>query len=299
MLQLFLTTVFPVGVAVLAGWVVGRVRGLSPTPLAAVGMDVLGPALLLAYVPTQLAAEGRLAVLALGSVAVLYALAVAVAPALGIVRRDDRTCFIFAVVLANFGAFGLPLVDFALGADAFRSAMAVLAILNIPTALMGIYLSSPKPDVRGAIVHTFRVPFAWAVVLGLVMGVAGVGLPDWLQRPAELLGDGAIPVMLAVLGIQLARLQVDHIRWRWVVAAVAMRLGVSPAVVLALAWALGMPLTDETVQAATLQLATPAGMTPLMFMVAFGRDGSLLAAAILVGTGASMLTVPMLVGLLP
>lgn len=291
-------TVLPIGVAIAIGVWLGRRRSIDERPLARLGIEVFGPALILANIPVRLAAEPQAVVLLLGATALMLAAGWLGGRLLGIEGRDERIGFLFAVAFANFAFFGLPLVEFGLGADAFEWAILNLTVLNIPTALIGIYLATPSRDPVAALRETARVPFTWAVLLALVLGFAGVRLPGWLVRPLDLLGDGAIPVMLVVLGIQLGRLRLRQIPAGPMTAAVLLRLAVAPAVTAGLALLLGQELSSLAVRSAVLQLATPAGMAPFLFLVAFGRSSAILSATIFVSTALSMLTVPVVVVLL-
>src|SRR5690606_39265747 len=150
--------------------------------------------------------QGTLLLLLLGSVAALFALGFVAATLLGIRDRDDRTSFMSAVALSNFGFFGLPLVEYSLGPQSFGSALAILAFLNIPTVLIGAWLAAPDPRPIDAVKTALRQPFSWAVLLAFALSALDVSLPEALQRPLKLLGAGSIPVMLVVLGIQLAEI---------------------------------------------------------------------------------------------
>lgn len=295
MLDILTMTVLPILLAVAAGFGIRRWRGTPSGPLATVAVDILGPALLLGNLPAGLARQGTLLLLLLGAVAVLFALGYAAAALLRIRDRDDRTAFVSAVALSNFGFFGLPLVEFTLGPQSFASALSILAFLNIPTVLVGAWLAAPDPKPLDAVRTALRQPFTWAVLLALALSALGLTLPEVVQRPLKLLGAGSIPVMLVVLGIQLAEIKVGRVSWAAVGTASVLRLLVSPAIVFAGAGLLGMDPAGMDVKAAMLQLATPAGMTPFLFMVAWGRRAGLLAAIIVVTTPLSLFTLPLVI----
>lgn len=292
MLALFSATVLPIAVAVCAGVILKHWRRTPTLPLATLAVDVLGPALVLGHIPVGLANQGRLILVVLGTVVVSFALTAAAATLLGLKRSDDWRGFVAAVTFANFGFVGLPLVEFAYGAVALPTAMAVLTVLNIPTGVFAIILASPHSDVREALRHTAKQPFAWACAAAFALGLAGLDLPPWLTRPLKLLGSGVIPVMLVVLGMQLAELSLGRFRWGAAATAAGMRLLLGPVLAAALAAVFGVDGIER--HCAVLQLATPPGMTPLLFFAAFGRDTSLLATAVLLGTTAALVTVPLL-----
>jgi predicted permease len=83
-----------------------------------------------------------------------------------------------------------------------------------------------------------------------------------------LVGDAAIPLMLVILGIELAR--TDYAAALGSVGtATALKMAVAPVVGLGVSLALGFG--DETVaRVFVLESATPAAVTPLILLIEFG-----------------------------
>ncbi len=297
-MSLAISVVFPVAVAVLCGFALGRWGQVPAAPLAKAGVYVFGPALLLANVPATLANDLPLLALTVGAALLMLVVGRVLAAALGETDPDRRDAIVFATGFSNFGFVGLPLVELAFGPEAFAMGIAVLTFLNIPTGILAVFLASPQPSVVGALRHTMREPFSIAVVASLILGLGGLSLPNVVQRPLDLLADGAIPCMLVVLGIQLASLDRQDFSLASAVAVLVARLLISPAVVFGIAVIAGMDIDGLAVKCATLQLATPPGITPLIFMITFGRNPGPLAGLIFWGTIGSVFTVPLVAGLL-
>lgn len=114
-----------------------------------------------------------------------------------------------------------------------------------------------------------------------------------------LVGDASIPLLLVVLGVQLANVETGA-ALRRVAPVNVLKLAVAPAVGLAIVPVVG--LTDPTIaKTFVLECAIPAAVTPLIFAIEFdvagGDDVSppeYLATAIFTTTLASVPTLTVL-----
>ncbi|RMF16620.1 MAG: AEC family transporter [Candidatus Dadabacteria bacterium] len=283
----------PVAVCIAAGWTLARRTGLSAAPLAGAAVHVFGPALLLANVPPNLAARPMLPVVLLGTVGLTGLAAHAAGRLLKLRDRTERVSLLLGAMLCNFGFFGIPIVEAALGSDARAQALAVLVILNIPTGFLSAWFASPNPQFAMAMRHTLSSPFNWAIVASIAMSLMGWSLPSLVQPAADLLAGGAIPAGLVVLGMELARLGPSPQQRRIVATAVGLRLLVGPLIAWALALLTGLWREPAWAQSAILQMATPAGITPLIFLAASGQRSTALAAVVFWSTIVSLATVPL------
>ena len=152
--------------------------------------------------------------------------------------------------------------------------------------------------------RVFGVPLVYAVVLALAARYLGVVPPaeSTLMTTLELVGNASIPVMLLILGIQLAGVDTEG-TLRPVGVASAIRLVVAPVVATLVVLLVGFG--DATVaRVVVLLLATPTGVTTIILVGAFstageGIDpGEFTSATVLVTTIASVLSVTALVAAL-
>ena len=58
--------------------------------------------------------------------------------------------------------------------------------------------------------------------------------PAWLYRSVNLLGEAAIPVMLLILGMQLAKVKLI-LRWQWMSLVILLRMLIMPVIAFGLA----------------------------------------------------------------
>src|SRR5437773_1649449 len=62
--------------------------------------------------------------------------------------------------------------------------------------------SRGRQEVRQSLSAVFKMPLVYAVVVGLVLNRAQLGLPEPLARALGLAGGAALPLMLVILGLE-------------------------------------------------------------------------------------------------
>src|SRR5205085_8602945 len=104
------------------------------------------------------------------------------------------------------GNYGLPLVRFAFGAEALSHAAVYFVTSSVLVYTVGVLLAaSGRRSLRRALFGAARVPAMYAVGVAAVILWLHVTVPPPIERPIQLLGDAALPMMMLVLGMQLER----------------------------------------------------------------------------------------------
>ncbi len=132
-------------------------------------------------------------------------------------------------------------------------------------------------------------PLILACLAGIGLNLSGVGLPGWSQETVALLGRAALPLGLVAVGVALrpvALLRLD----RGVMATNGIKLLLMPALVLLLAWLVGLDPVSRDV--ALLFAALPTATSAYILARQLGGDAELMAAIITGQTLLAMLTLP-------
>ncbi|MDR5874201.1 AEC family transporter [Halomonas sp. CUBES01] len=140
-----------------------------------------------------------------------------------------------------------------------------------------------------SIMALIKNPLILACLLGIVLNLSGIGLPGWSHDTVDLLGRAALPLGLVAVGVALrpaALLRVD----RGVLATNSVKLLLMPALVLGLAWLVGLDTVSRDV--ALLFAALPTATSAYILARQLGGDAELMAAIITGQTLLAMLTLP-------
>jgi predicted permease len=282
--MLFIQIILPVFLIILAGFLLEKVARLDFRTLTYSSLYLFTPALVFSALMKR---QVRLDLAAhLGLFMVLYTAALlGVAVAVGRSFRMDsetRGAFSLATVMMNVGNFGLPLAYFAFGDKGLEVSILTFVLFNIPLGTLAIVIAQgAKAPLGKALVNTLKIPIFHGVLLAAVLKAAGVGLPGFLLRPIELIGQAAIPVMLILLGMQLARTRL-RVAPGFLSLAAVVRLGVAPLLAWILTVILGIHGIDRNV--VILQTSTPSAVLPLLYSLRFDTRPDLVAGAIFITT---------------
>lgn len=211
-------------------------------------------------------------------------------------RGEQKRALALATSFMNCGNFGLPLVFFAYGAPSLDTSVLTFVVFNIPLSTLAIVLAQGHgTQLREALFNAARIPLFHAALAALLLQLLGWQIPGFLLRPLDLLGQAAIPVMLILLGMQLARTRLQA-SFSFLSLATLVRLALAPAIAWLLACLLGIEGLDRKV--VILQTSTPAAILPLLYSLRFGTRPDLVAGAILTTTLLSAVSLTLLLYLL-
>ncbi|WP_336001011.1 AEC family transporter [Halorientalis halophila] len=303
------SAVLPVVAVAVVGYALGRTRDVAVEPLSDITLYVLAPALVFYSLVTSPIAGPTVARLFGGVIAFvvgMVALAELVGRGLG---EEEPTlgALVLSSTFSNAGNYGIPLSAFAFGALGRSTAVLFLVAQNVLMYTVGVYVAArgEAGSTRGALVRVFRLPLIYAVAAAAIVRATDAAPPTdtALMETIRLTGDAAIPVMLLMLGIQLANSGGGTPVARTMPAS-TLKLIVAP--VFAAVIALGLGLTGTVGKVFVLECAMPAAVTPLMLTIEFGSDGfeeglsaaDYVSTTILVTTLASLVTLTVLITIL-
>ncbi len=298
LVSILVNIVAPIVMVALLGMIFGRVFHVDARPLSRLSLYIFSPALVfLSAYRTHLGGD-FVAVVAFAFLITL--LMGIVTGALILVMRYDRltaSAFALSVLFVNAGNYGLPLILFAYGEEALALAAAFFTVTVILTQTLAVFIASRGSASAGvALLNVFKLPLIYAVVLGLVFNFAGLVLPDPMIRSFELLSDAAIPVMLVILGIELARTTLNQDQLH-VGLATCIKLAVAPVVAVGLAALMGLQGVPRAV--CVIESSMPTAVMASIVAVEFNSRPEFVMGVIFLSTVGSVFTLTVLLWLLP
>jgi predicted permease len=246
---------------------------LNGDAVARMGLLIFVPALTLRAL---LEAEGAIGEMLRVALAVIMVLVILLALSELASRRlhlgrPERGALVSSVVLGNAGAFALPVLVFVFGDAAFLPGMFHVILFNVLLLpLVSVYLAAlQQASLGSALQRVARTPVVYAAIVGALIRLGGVTVPEPLLRAIDLIADGTIPLMLVLLGVQLAETFEGGLHLSRIPALgvlVALRLAIAPLAALGAAALLGI----EGV--ARVALVINAGMSTAILAGALARD---------------------------
>jgi malonate transporter len=105
----------------------------------------------------------------------------------------------------NANNIGLPVAIYVLGSAQYVAPVLLLQLLVLAPVTLGLLDASTRGrvSVRGILTQPFRNPMIIASLLGVLVSVLGVPLPDAVLAPLDIIGGAAIPLVLMSFGMSL------------------------------------------------------------------------------------------------
>ncbi|WP_276279766.1 AEC family transporter [Halorussus caseinilyticus] len=304
------TAILPVLSVAAVGFLLGKTRDVNVDALGTVTIYVLTPALIFHSLATS-DISGGLAAKLIGGVVVFTLAMVGLAEGVGRLLGETEPALSALVLSSSFpnaGNYGIPLSAFAFGAVGRSTAVLYIAGQSVLMYTVGVYLASrgDESDLRSAATEVFRLPLVYAVVAAWVARLLGVvpASGSAAMETLKLVGDASIPVMLLMLGIQLANTKHGAAISR-VGVSNGLKLVVAPLVGVGVALLLGLGANPEVARVFVLECGMPAAVTPLILSIEYdsgegeGLSGpEYVSTAIFASTVASVVTLTGLIAVL-
>ncbi|MBZ5487597.1 AEC family transporter [Halomonas aquamarina] len=257
---------------------------------------VLFPAMLvgtLANADVSQVPVGRLALVLLGAMALFGLFIWRFRHWLGLTPAAFTSVFQGAVRFNTYvGVAGAAALHGAAGATTAAVAVALMVpVVNVMCVASFVGAGTLGSASLGkSVMALVKNPLILACLAGIGLNLSGIGLPGWSGDTVALLGRAALPLGLVAVGVALrpaALLRVD----RGLLATNTIKLLLMPALVLVLAWALGLDSISRDV--ALLFAALPTATSAYILARQLGGDAELMAAIITGQTLLAMLTLPL------
>lgn len=303
--SVFAQVLLPILVVVASGYLLQRRLELDLQSVNRLSLYLLSPALIFSSLvqsrievteTLRIGAFMTLFVITIGAVTWLVAV---------LLQLDtiDRAALMLCVMFMNAGNYGLPAARFAFGQDGFDRAVLFFVVQAILAQTLAIYIAGAgHGDRRGGLVQLLRMPQIYAVLGalavrfgGLRLDPVGEGILNDMFRGVALVGDAAVPLLLIILGLQLA--ETGRISEGPKVAlATVLRLGLSVPLAVGLSYLLN--LDELSTKLAVMLSSMPTAVNVTILAIEFNLRPRFVSSAVVVSTAASVFTLTLILVLL-
>ena len=208
-------------------------------------------------------------------------------------NRDSQGMIGFALMFANVGFIGYPIVSSIFGPKAIFYA----ALLNMPNTFFiftaGVMLVKGEYSIKSLNPKVLFSPAMIAAFAAALIVALNVHTPDIIARPVTMVGAITVPAALMIIGSSMARLPLKEIIGSPVVYVSSfLRLAVVPLSVYFLFKVCGV--SDVINNINTVVIAMPVASFGTMFCMKYGRNPSLMTEITFITTVGSILTIPLI-----
>lgn len=203
---------------------------------------------------------------------------------------------IVPVVLGNTAFLGFPMVLGIFGQTALiRAIFYDMGTLIMFLSLSIILMINFGGTIKEVIKRILGFPVLWAFILGLTFNLLSIPIGQIATNVIGYLAAAAIPVIMISLGVSL---QFKGLLRNLKVAGLdtIVKLLIAPLIALTIVNFLGLSGLENTI--AIVQAAMPSGMLTLVLAVSYKLDFNLAADCAITTTIFSLITLPIIIGIL-
>lgn len=290
--------ILPILLVASFGYLLRKRLNLHIGTLSSVVFNILSPCLVFASLANsrlpgdeliELVGFSALNILVMGGLALVLARLLKL-------ERVELATFLIVVMFVNGGNYGLTLLQLRYGDDGLSRGVVYYVTSTVLVYTLGVVIASMgRVNWRDTLKRMARLPAVYAAVLAIVVYSFRIPIPAPLMSGITIAGNGAIPVMLLVLGMQFAEMHTND-GGRYVWPAVGLRLIGGPLVGLIIAIALNLQGLGRS--AMIIESAMPTAVISLILASGFGLPTSNVARIVVLSTLASPLTIAATITLL-
>lgn len=288
---------------ILMGYVVAKVKVVpenSATVLSKLENNLFVPALVLGtfvenFTIEKLSTAWKMFLVSYIICIIMMFLAIAVAKCCS---KDQyiRNIYTYGLAFSNFGFMGNAVVS-----AVFPEIFLEYLIFTMPLWTM-IYmwgvpcLLIPSEEEKQTIktrLKSFANPMFVAMIIGVVIGLGGIKLPNFLSTAVNVTGSCMSPIAMMLTGITIANMDVKKvlsIKSIYVVSII--RLLVFPLIFIGVFKL--VPMSQNIVVCTICSLAMPLGLSTLVIPGGYGKDTSVAVGMAVVSHLLSAITIPVI-----
>lgn len=297
-IAVFLQVMLPVLLIFACGFVFQRVFMLNIKPISTMAMYLLLPFIVFQTFYKQ-ALDAGFFYIVVTSIAIL-AILIVFGLLIGKMRhysKQETIGFLLSTVFPNSGNYGVPIVLFAFGQKGLAQAMEIMVFHTILMGIVGIYIAANgSGGFKTAMRSVLKQPMNYVIIPGIILQQMHWTVPANLMKSVDMIARTAIPVIMLILGMQLANVMGEHINWRRISLVSVMRLIISPLV--AFVVCLFLPMDPMLKKIIVVMAAMPSAANTTLYAIEYNAEPKFVSSSTLVTTLLSILTLTGLLNLM-
>ena len=224
----------------------------------------------------------------LSTVAMLLAMAVSFLLVFKL-KTPNKKVLWFSFSFSNAAYMGFPLVKGLFGDEGLLYASAFATMFNVIVWSVGYAVMSGEMNVKQVAKSVGKNPVTYAVILGLIIYLGRIPVPEVMKQPISLVGAMTTPLSMIIIGAMIAGSKVKAILGnKEVWLSVAVRLVLIPVITFGLFYLLG--IGGMVASVVLIQAACPTAATTSVLAIQFNHDESVGAGTVVLSTICSIVT---------
>lgn len=276
----------PIIVCALLGFVFAKFKKIDIKTLADLIIYIASPALVIYSLANEHLQLIDISSVAVSAAAVILGTGLIIFCLVKIFRLPFPIGLYLPIMFMNSGFIGYPLGFFIFGHGGLSRAI-IYDIMNaILIFTVGIYLVSQRKDHW----QIFKMPFIYAVLIGLAISFWGIKIPGGLSASFGLIGNASIPLAIFMLGYRLSSIKLNS--WKFPLLASILRIGLGFGMALLIVNLFKIGAINR--QIILLSSSLPSAFTTIALAEEYEAEPELVASTIAFSTILSLFFLPLL-----
>ncbi len=288
-MQVIIQTVIPIFSIILVGYIIGKHKEIDVQRFINLIVYIAGPCLIFSSIATSDINLADFTSIAVAALAILLIMVTFACLTLKLTRSDKKGLYL-PMTFGNTSYIGYPVALFAFGVDGLSRAVVFDMINSLLIFSLGIYIVHHRNELQ----EVFKVPLLYAVVIGLVVNLSKITIPQVLFLPIEMVGLVTIPLALLVLGYKLTEIKISTAK----IVLLASGFRILGGFLVALMIVNLLSLDGLVKDIILLQAAMPSAVMSMILAAKYQRDASLVASVVCITTLLSILSIPLILSIL-
>ena len=287
-----LNVVLPTFIVIFIGFLFGKLKKIDVTAIVEMVIYVGLPALVLTSMLEKKIDLLNAAKVWGSAVIIILGCLVTAWIVFKIIRQKHSGLYV-PISIMNTVNIPFPIIFLVYGAEGLYAATLFMIPSGVLAYTMGVYIASGK-DWKGSLKEVFKIPPIYAAVLGLLLNIFNVSVPEMITRPLDIIGMMAVPCVLLVLGINLSKVKLTSIPTTLLAAFLRVGVGLGFGFLAVSIFGLTGVLRSVVI----LDSAMPAAVNSSIIATKYDNEAGLVSSVVFVTTIASLVVIPFLLSYL-
>ena len=197
------------------------------------------------------------------------------------IKGKERPILRFACIFSNAAYMGFPLIEALFGAEGLIYASVYVTVFNILLWTVGFGMIKGTVEPKEVVRTVCTNPVLIAVVIGLVIYLCQIPVPEVIEQPLALIGNMNTPLSMIITGMMIAGSNLAQMLCdRRILSVVGIRMLLIPAVCFALFFACGF--SGMAAGVVLLLEACPSAAITSVFAVQYSYDEEFAAGSVVI-----------------
>lgn len=287
-----LNIILPTFIVILIGYIFGKVTKRNMSAVVDVVLYVGLPALIFVSMIGQKIVLVDAAKVWAAAIMIIFGCGIVAWIAFKVLRQKHSGLYL-PISIMNTVNIPFPIIYLVYGSEGLFAA----TLFYIPSILLvyslGVYIASGK-HWRESIREVLKIPPIYAALLGLLLNLTNVTVPELVIQPLNFIGLMVIPLVLLVLGSNLASVKITSLPTT--LLASVLRLGVG--LLLGMLAVNLLNLTGILRSVVILVSVMPSAAISSILATKYNNEADLVSSVVFVTTIASLVVIPFLLQIL-